>query len=212
MRILTFCLALLLAACSPSPEERAAFFRAEGDRLDAAARNVQKAFTYEDFIASPQYRQTRDMWRGGALSQYNPKNSRVEILLKEQRGRLYINDTIAMDFPICSGRIGGMETPKGTFRISQKKEMHRSNRYGVFMSKADGSVVKWGVTADDAVPAGMYFEGTDMPYWLRFNGGIGLHVGKVERNTDSHGCVRVPEEAAVILFEKLEVGSKVVVK
>lgn len=204
--------ALLLAACTQTPAERAAFYRAEGDRLEDETKKACMAYTFEAFIANPQYRQTRDMWRGGALSQYNPKNSHVEILLAEQRGRLYINGTIAMDFPACSGRVGGMETPKGTFRISEKKEMHRSNRYGVFMSKATNNVMEYGVTASDKVPAGMYFEGTDMPYWLRFNGAIGMHVGKVERSTDSHGCVRVPEEAAKILFEKLAVGSRVIVK
>ena len=152
------------------------------------------------------------MWRGGALAQYSPKNSRVEFLLKEQRGRLYINDTIAMDFPICSGRVGGSETPKGRFRVTEKIREHRSNRYGVFMSKDGSRVVERGVSSDDVPPEGAVFEGADMPYWMRFNGPIGMHVGKVRRDSDSHGCVRIPEEACSILFEKLEVGSRVIVK
>ncbi|MBQ1189233.1 MAG: L,D-transpeptidase family protein [Lachnospiraceae bacterium] len=47
---------------------------------------------------------------------------------------------------------------------------------------------------------------------MRFNGAIGLHVGNVHRYSASHGCVRVPEEACAILFEKLAVGSEVIVK
>lgn len=204
--------ALLLAACSQNPADMAAYYRAEGDRLEEETKHVRLAYTFEDFIASPEYRHTRDMWRGAALEQFRPEKSHVEFLLEEQRGRLYINGTIAMDFPICSGRIGGMETPVGTFRITQKEELRRSNRYGAFLSRKDGSVVERGVAATDTPPAGAYFEGADMPYWMRFNGAIGMHVGKVRRDTDSHGCVRVPEEAAKILFEKLAVGSKVIVE
>jgi lipoprotein-anchoring transpeptidase ErfK/SrfK len=37
-------------------------------------------------------------------------------------------------------------------------------------------------------------------------------VGEVHRYSQSHGCVRVPEEACSILFEKLAVGSRVIVK
>lgn len=205
-------LCLLLAACSQNPVDLAAYYRAEGDRLEEETRHVRLAYTFEDFIANPEYRRTRDMWRGAALEQNLPKKSHVEFLLEEQRGRLYINGAIAMDFPICSGRIGGMETPAGTFRITQKEELRRSNRYGAFLSKKDGSVIERGVAVTDTPPQGAYFEGADMPYWMRFNGAIGMHVGKVRRDTDSHGCVRVPEEAAAILFEKLGIGSKVIVK
>ncbi len=212
MKRIILAIPLFLAACSSSPEDMQTYYQAEGDRLEEATRHVRKAYTFESFIANPQYRSTRDMWRGGALDQYAPRHSHVEILLEEQRGRLYINGTIAMDFPICSGRIGGMETPKGTFRISQKVEKHRSNRYGAFMSKKDGSTLKRGVSVLDTPPKGAYFEGADMPYWMRFNGAIGMHVGKVRRDSDSHGCVRVPEEACSILFEKLGIGSKVIVK
>ncbi len=202
-------LALLLAACSSAPTMEQ--LRAEGDRLEEEARGKRLAFTYEDFIASPQYRQSRDMWRGRALEQYAPRQSRVEILLDEQRGRLYINGQIAMDFPICSGRFGGSETPRGTFRISQKVKEYRSNRYGFYVD-ARGDYVESGAEAGKPGPAGTTFKGARMPYWMRFNGAIGLHVGDVHRDGDSHGCVRVPEEACSILFDKLAVGSEVVVK
>ena len=213
MRYLSIALALGLVACQQAaPEKVSAYYGLNGDQLEEATRHVRIAYTFESFIANPEYRHTRDMWRGGALDAYNPAKSHVEILLKEQRGRLYINGTIAMDFPICSGRVGGMETPKGTFRISQKVEDYRSNRYGSFMSKDGQLVVKGNVSSSDVPPEGTVFEGADMPYWMRFNGAIGLHVGNVHRHSDSHGCVRVPEEACAILFEKLAVGSKVIVK
>ena len=215
MKYLSIALALVLAACQQiptKPVDLQAYYESEGDRLEETTRHVRMAYTFEDFIANPEYRHTRDMWRGGALEEYNPSRSYVEVLLKEQRGRLYINGTIAMDFPVCSGRIGGSETPRGTFRISQKVKEYRSNRYGSFMSKDGERVVERNVSADDVPPEGAVFEGADMPYWMRFNGAIGMHVGNVHRESDSHGCVRVPEEACSILFEKLAVGSRVIVK
>lgn len=201
--------AALLSSCQ-SPEARLRNLRAEGDRLEAASKNKKLAYTFEDFIASEHYRETRDMWRGAAIEQYNPANSYVEILLEEQRGRLYINGQIAMDFPVCSGRFGGKETPKGTFRISQKQRDYRSNRYGSYVD-VNERFVKGDAEAGKPGPAGTHFLGASMPYWMRFNGAIGMHVGNVHRDAASHGCVRVPEEACSILFSKLAVGSKVIV-
>lgn len=206
----TLATAALLVSCSSSPEQQLLDAYAEGDRLEAATKNKRVASTFEDFIASPEYRGSRDIWRGAALEQYDPQHSVVEVLLKEQRGRLYINGQIAMDFPVCSGRVGGRETPRGSFRITEKKRAYRSNRYGSFMK--DGRVVKGNVSVGDKAPAGAYFEGADMPYWMRFNGAIGMHVGNVHRQGASHGCVRVPQEACSILFAKLAPGSRVIVK
>ena len=206
-RLIALTLLLLTAACQPTPED---FFRA-GDRLEEEARHKRVSRTFEAFIASPNYRNSRDYWRGAAIEQYNPAASYVEILLEEQRGRLYINGQIAMDFPVCSGSIDGHETPKGTFRISEKKPEHRSSLYGSFVD-AQGNVVKSKVHSSDRKPAGTRLEGTLMPYWMRFNGAIGMHTGVILREGVSHGCVRVPEEACSILFDKLAVGSKVIVK
>lgn len=213
MRWVLSALALLaVAACQPTPEQLQAYYEAEGARLDEEARNVRRAYTFEDFIAHSQYRETRDIWRGAALEAYAPARSYVEILLDEQRGRLYINGTIAMDFPICSGRVGGQETPSGRFRITQKEKEYRSNRYGAFMSRDGSEVIKRNVSASDPRPEEAVFEGAEMPYWMRFNGAIGMHVGDVHRYSASHGCVRVPEEACSILFDKLGIGSTVIVK
>lgn len=213
MKYLSIALALGLVACQQAaPEKLPPFYGMNGDQLEEATRHMRVAYTFEDFISNPEYRHTRDMWRGGSLASYNPARSHVEVLLKEQRGRLYINGTIAMDFPVCSGRIGGSETPRGTFRITQKVKAYRSNRYGSFMSKDGKRVVKGNVSSSDVPPKGAVFEGADMPYWMRFNGAIGMHVGNVHRESRSHGCVRVPEEACSILFDKLAVGSKVIVK
>lgn len=200
-------LLLLPLACQPTPED----YIRMGAEMEEAARHKRVSRTFEEFIESPNYRMSRDYWRGRALEQYAPANSRVEILLEVQRGRLYINDTIAMDFPVCSGRMGGHETPRGRFRITEKKLEHHSSLYGSFVD-AQGNAVQTQVRCTDPAPAGTVFEGTLMPYWMRFNGAIGMHTGNIHRESDSHGCVRVPEEACSILFDKLGVGSEVIVK
>ncbi len=205
-------LAFAFFSCQQAPEDLQAYYESEGDRLEEATKHVRKAYTFEAFIAHADYRETRDIWRGAALDSYAPTRSHVEILLQEQRGRLYINGMIAMDFPICSGRVGGQETPEGEFRITQKVKEYRSNRYGSFMSRDGSKVVKRNVSVNDTPPDGAVFEGADMPFWMRFNGPIGMHVGNVHRYSASHGCVRVPEEACSILYEKLGVGSRVIVK
>lgn len=200
-------LSVCLAACGSVHEDP----YVTGARLEAASKNKRVARTYEQFIASPSYSMSRDMWRGRALEMYAPQHSRVEILLREQRGRLYINDQIAMDFPVCSGRVGGHETPRGTFRITEKKREHRSTSYGSFVD-ANSVVVQGDAQSWQKAPKGSHFKGALMPYWMRFNGAIGMHVGSVYRSGESHGCVRIPPEACSILFEKLAVGSKVIVK
>lgn len=201
-------MALLPTACKMTAED---YYRM-GDKLDEAAKNKKVGYTFEDFISSPGYRTSRDYWRGAALQNTDPANSHVEILLKEQRGRLYINGVIAMDFPVCTGRIGGSETPRGTYRISEKKVEHRSSRYGCFVD-AEDNLVKADVTSSQKPPKGAVFKGSKMDYWMRFNGAIGIHVGNVvERQGESHGCVRLPVEPCEILYSKLGIGSKVIVK
>ncbi len=196
--------ALALVSCSTD-------YYAAGDAMERATKHKKLGRSFEDFIASPQYRNSRDFWRGKALEQHNPARSRVLILLSEQRGRLYINEQIAMDFPVCTGRVGGSETPRGRFRISEKKREHRSSLYGSFVDASD-RIVKGGVRSSQKAPKGTHFRGALMPYWMRFNGAVGLHVGTVLREEDSHGCVRVPVEACSILFDKLAVGSVVEVR
>ncbi len=189
---------LLLAACSSAPKGK---YEPTGNKTPS----------FEEFVASPNYAISGDFWRSAAIEQCDPKNSKVVILLDEQRGRLYIGGAIAMDFPVCTGKENTHETPVGKFRISQKVAKHRSSIYGSFVNDA-GTIVKGGIRSSDERPEGTVYRGASMPYWMRFNGSIGIHEGDVWRKSSSHGCVRVPTEVAKILFEKMEVGSTVEVR
>lgn len=211
MKFERFLIALLLLTLTGCTSQTAHSPQMTGDQMELATKHKKLSYTFEDFIASPGYRDSRDYWRGAALERTDPRHSYVEVLLAEQRGRLYINGQIAMDFPLCSGRFGGKETPVGSFRITEKVRDKRSTLYGSFVDAGE-KVVKGNVSFRDQAPAGSHFLGASMPYWMRFNGAIGLHVGNVHREGASHGCVRVPEEAARILFQKLAVGSRVIVR
>lgn len=56
-------------------------------------------------------------------------------------------------------------------------------------------------------------------YWMPFDGGIGLHDadwrsefgGEIYKTNGSHGCVNMPKEAAQIIFENSDNGTKVLV-
>ncbi len=168
-------------------------------------------YGYEQFIHSEGYRTSRDIWKNDEqLTLANGRNSEVHILRDMQRGRLYVNGKIAMDFPVCSGK-GNQKTPPGKFRISQKAKEYHSNLYGAVLD-ASGKIINSGATPSSPVPEGGHYVPAEMPYWMRFNGAIGMHVGNVYREENSHGCVRIPQEACTVLFEKLSAGSTVIVK
>lgn len=117
------------------------------------------------------YRNEPLLRRGGAPE--------VRIHLSRQRGELFMDGQLAMDFPVCTGRQNS--TPEGTYHILEKDRSHRSNLYHVAMP---------------------YFMR------LTYDG-IGLHVGDVYSAPVSHGCIRLTREACVPLYRLLPVGTPV---
>lgn len=106
----------------------------------------------------------------------------IEINLAQQRGTFFINGQPAMDFPVCTGR-KGFDTPTGTFSIKEKRRHHCSNIYHV-----------------------------SMPCFMRLTyDGIGLHVGEIRTTPASHGCIRLPREACLPIFNAVNIGTKVVI-
>ena len=110
----------------------------------------------------------------------------------------------------CSTGKPGKETPSGTFRVEEKLEDKRSNKYGSYVSVITDQVLaprSWRVKR----PPGSRYVGTPMPYWLRLTwAGVGIHMGDFARGTrTSMGCIRVPLEAQQLLFEKAAVGMRV---
>jgi lipoprotein-anchoring transpeptidase ErfK/SrfK len=82
--------------------------------------------------------------------------------------------------PISSGR-EKFNTPTGTYFVSDKHRVRKSNLYHV-----------------------------NMPYFMRLSlGAIGIHQGVVPNHPASHGCVRVPTTTAARLFSLTPTGTEV---
>lgn len=164
------------------------------------------------FRAEPGWR--KKIYRDEKLLARAPAGTKaVEISLREQRGLLLVDEAIAMDFPVATGR-STHPTPKGSYKILEKKKDHASNLYGRIVSGEGATVVSDADTRDHAVPAGGRFVGSPMPYWMRMTTtGVGMHVGHVPGHRPaSHGCIRLKRETAQELFALLEVGTPVKVE
>jgi hypothetical protein len=163
------------------------------------------------FRAQPGWR--KQTYRNEELmAQATAQNTAVEIALREQRGLLLVDGAVAMDFPVATGK-SSHPTPKGSYKILEKKEKHASNLYGRIVSGSGSTVVSDADTRDHGVPAGARFVGAPMPYWMRMTTtGVGMHVGNVPgHRTASHGCIRLKKDTAVQLFSILDLGSPVTV-
>lgn len=146
------------------------------------------------------------------LEKATPDNVSIYISLDKQRAYLKVGDEIGIDTPISTGKRAGM-TPKGNFTILEKDNDHRSSLYGDFVSRKTGSVVRSGVsTKIDSAPSGTVFRGAPMNWFMRMNWqGVGMHTGHLPGYPASHGCVRMPDEIAKMIYERVKLGTPVVV-
>jgi hypothetical protein len=149
-------------------------------------------------------------WRGDAI----PGPASVRIVLNEQKAYIFRNGQEAGWTYLASGT-SAHNTPTGTFSILEKQAQKSSNTYGVIKNAA-GDVVDWDAKAGrDPVPRGGHFVGAPMPYWMRLTSyGIGMHAGPIPHPglPASHGCIRLPEQMAVKLFNVVDVGTTVTIE
>ncbi len=99
----------------------------------------------------------------------------VEIDLQEQRAYLLQNGRPVLASPISSGRYGHL-TRTGSFTVLDKERSHYSSMYGKIVD-ASGNTVVADADADMQVPRGGKFIPAPMHYFMRFNGGDGMHAG-----------------------------------
>lgn len=116
--------------------------------------------------------------------QVAPSGPMVMIVnLETQRATVYRNGLPIGITTVSTGR-RGHETPPGLYTILQKDADHRSSLY------------------DDA----------PMPFMQRLTwDGIALHGGHLPGYPASHGCIRLPEAFAALLFGETRLGMLVVV-
>ena len=105
------------------------------------------------------------------------------VSIKSQQVTFYDSDGWILRAPVSTGTTG-RETPAGVFAIVEKDKDHRSTMY------------------DDAW----------MPNMQRITGnGIALHGGPLPGYAASHGCVRMPFGFAEGLFDKTNIGMRVII-
>lgn len=139
-----------------------------------------------------------------------PGDPRIRISLGDQKAYLYKGGEVVAASPISTGK-PGHSTPRGSFSVVQKNANHVSGSYGQIVN-GSGVVVNGDASSRrDPVPPGGRFVGAPMPYFMRFNHGIGMHAGYLPGYPASHGCVRMPREMAQLFYAHAPVGTPVAV-
>ncbi|WP_231759419.1 L,D-transpeptidase family protein [Microbulbifer elongatus] len=159
------------------------------------------------------YQQHRSMTDGSAWWRRDVIGGAPHIIIdiSEQRAYFYKGSQLAGISPVATG-IAGYRTPTGSFRVSEKDIDHRSNLFGHYVDRA-GYVRKASVDVRrDKRPAGTVFRGASMDFFMRINGAVGMHAGKVTGRPESHGCIRLPWHMAKIFYENAPMGTKVTVR
>jgi hypothetical protein len=138
-------------------------------------------------------------------------NISIQISLSEQRGLLLVNECIALDFPVATGK-SSHPTPTGEFYIRGKEKDYSSNLYGKIVDATGAVVVENADRTVDTPAEGTTFEGARMPYWMRLTDtGVGMHIGYVPGRPASHGCIRLRKNTAVRLFNLVKIGTPVLI-
>lgn len=108
------------------------------------------------------------------------KSTEVWVDLSIQKAYLIMDGVVAIESPVSSGK-KTTPSPRGLFHISEKQSKKTSTIFG-----------------------------TSMPYWMRLDDtAYGLHAGPLPGHAASHGCIRLPEKVAPILFAHTPAGTVV---
>jgi lipoprotein-anchoring transpeptidase ErfK/SrfK len=96
--------------------------------------------------------------------------------------------------------------------VLEKDPEHHSNLYGNFVDGI-GRIVRSGVSSKlDAAPSGTHFSGAPMKFFMRLTPqGVGMHVGILPGYPASHGCIRLPQEMARIIYTAVGINTPVIV-
>lgn len=135
--------------------------------------------------------------------------ARIRIRLGEQKAYFYRGDQLVGISVLSTGR-EGYGTPSGTFKIQQKDRDHVSSVYGDYVDARTGEIVVKDIDRrKDRPPPGAKYDGAKMPFFMRINGGVGMHEGFLPGYPASHGCIRMPGFMAEAFFRNVDVGTPV---
>jgi hypothetical protein len=164
-----------------------------GGCADVRHELVARAQRLPDFF--PGAATSEGYWRGDDV----PGRAKIVVHVSEQRAYFYKGHRLVGESTVSTGR-RGFDTPPGRYRVIEKDKNHVSSEFGDYVNDR-GEVVKANIDVrKDAQPEGTHFDGARMPYFMRFNGGYGMHAGYVPRFRASHGCIRLPTRMARLFF------------
>jgi len=156
---------------------------------------------------TPTY-QPQGYWDGDGV----PGMAKIRIVRSEQKAYFYKGGTLVGMTPISSGD-SQHATPSGRYKVTQKSIDHKSSSYGVIKNRATGETVNSNADFRKNKPgSGEIAVHAPMPYFMRFNHGIGMHTGFLPGYPASHGCVRMPDAMASKFFENSKLGTPVIVE
>lgn len=137
--------------------------------------------------------------------------ARIVINLSTQRADIYIGGQYAGWTAVATGK-AGFDTPAGKYTIVEKVADKHSTLYGKIVDASGNTVVADADSRRDRPPPGGQFLPAPMPYWMRLTWtGVGMHAGPIPQpgTPASHGCIRLPDAMAGMLFDLVKVGTPV---
>ena len=201
-------LALLLAACAAAPSRPAgiqdystAYLGPHGEILYSPTPRAGNKRKPEALKPAPEPQWS---WFGDEIS--GPAS--IVISVSSQLATFYKGGIEVGHTQISTGR-EGYTTPTGSFSVIEKSPEHLSTLYGDYVDKSGEVVVSNVSVQADKRPPGTHFEGAPMPYFLRVTGPVGMHAGYLPGFPASHGCIRLPQAAALKFYETAKVGTPV---
>jgi lipoprotein-anchoring transpeptidase ErfK/SrfK len=143
------------------------------------------------------------------LATLTADSAHVVVSLPKQRAYLMNGDQVVIDSPISSGK-RGHTSPSGKMSVLEKDKSHHSSIYGDYKD-SQGRTIRAGVSARiDSAPSGTHFVGAEMKWFMRLtDDGVGMHVGILPGYPASHGCIRMPSQAAELFYNHVKVGTPV---
>jgi hypothetical protein len=184
--------------------------RAAGDESNGPAE--RKASYDSKHVVRRQYSETErvryQLWDYTWDPVADEPITRIEVRIGEQKVYVYQGDHVAGMSPTTTGK-DGHNTPTGSYSIIKKEINHKSNLYGVFLDP-NGYIVDADAHNGEAPPAGAIYDAADMPYYMKIReDGVGLHAGYLPGYRASHGCIRLPNAFAELLFSNVSEGTPV---
>lgn len=143
------------------------------------------------------------------LEKATPENTRITVSLSRQRAFLLVDDEVAIDTPVSTGKRRGL-TPTGTFAITAKVVTYETSLHGEFTDR-EGRVLRSGVsTRIDSAPSGSTFRQVPVKYCLQLGPeGLLIHAGHLPGYPAADTAVRLPADIAPLIYQRVRTGTPV---